>query len=351
MRVLRVRAQIKVGRATRPLTMERRVIINPREMLITPKGVTMTMVEVMPVMVGVMTPMEAVKTSMMAELQLLASGQRQMAPRTSRQNLVSILNPMLKTLNTLKTTLFIVGTHSSGTWIKPAHSYAHPALGGAMPAKVDPFWEECLKSVKASQPSWGAGRICRELERQAESGNRTDAPSERWVGEFLRRKLPQDLTEYRLLYWPESMERRDLPWEASAAALELLVSRRGSGRPSIRLAKWLWRVTLAAPGCSLEERYNCAAWLSAREVLGDRPIEGLRGIEWYLGFAPWRSKKHFTRYEKAREAAEQGLHERWSEFEDVPPLPPTEIPIPRYHPEPRLTSLAGAVRGATGGTA
>lgn len=130
------------------------------------------------------------------------------------------------------------------------------------------------------------------------------------------------------LYWPESMECGDLPWEASEVALELLAALRGAGRPSIGLAKWFWRVKVAAPGCSFDDRYRCAAWLSAWERIGGRPIEGVRGIEWYLAFAPWRSEEGSAEYECAREDTEQGLIEKWPEFEGVPPLPPPEIPVP-----------------------
>ena len=77
-----------------------------------------------------------------------------------------------------------------------------------MPYKKDPFWEEQLKSLKAENPTWGAGRIQRQLEQIGEMEGRVDAPKDRWVGNELR-KLSGDPDwlqkekEYRLFRWPE----------------------------------------------------------------------------------------------------------------------------------------------------
>ena len=134
-----------------------------------------------------------------------------------------------------------------------------------MPMTTDPYWIERVRSIKANNPSWGGGRITRALQQEAsESDREGPVPSEATVRRILRRYWDQmsevDQNQYLYFYWPESMERGDLPWEASAAAIELLryypihmentaadTTARVNKRPSIRLVKWFWRVTQAMP--------------------------------------------------------------------------------------------------------
>ena len=55
---------------------------------------------------------------------------------------------------------------------------------------------------------------------------RSDYPALRTVNQYHKkyRLLPErQQVEYRTFHWPESMERGNLPWEASEAALELLL--------------------------------------------------------------------------------------------------------------------------------
>jgi hypothetical protein len=119
-------------------------------------------------------------------------------------------------------------------------------------------------------------------------------PSARTVSRIMKEFDPspeEEKAQYRHFYWPESMERGDLPWEASAAGLEILASLgharwasvgRGlpeSARPSIRLVKWLWRITLVAPGSGFTERYRCAVLFSDWEGEGDRPLSDVRALE------------------------------------------------------------------------
>jgi len=75
---------------------------------------------------------------------------------------------------------------------------------------------------------------------------------------------------YRVLRWPESFGTPELPWEASAACLELLAFRDRSGRlrPSARVAKWFYRLTLAAPEAPAFVRDFNATNLATSEKLG-----------------------------------------------------------------------------------
>ena len=100
-----------------------------------------------------------------------------------------------------------------------------------------------------------------------------------------------------------------LPWEASAAALELLgiVPPPDGNRPSVRLARWFWRVTQAAPDMplmvldfsALIDRFSIAQLLAEWEILGDPPSMYWNSVEAVLTYAPWRSEDHAGHYAAA----------------------------------------------------
>ena len=131
---------------------------------------------------------------------------------------------------------------------------------------IDPFWRERIMAISANEPKLGPGPISRLLRQDAARAHRSDAPSERTVSRVLKefRSLrDEDRGAYRYFRWPQSMERGDLPWEASGVGLELLrslhrVNLRGAtgehGRPLISTVKWLWYVTLARPDADLNMR-------------------------------------------------------------------------------------------------
>jgi hypothetical protein len=158
-----------------------------------------------------------------------------------------------------------------------------------MPLRVHPWWEERIKSLKANNRSWGAGRITAALEKEDPPEYGSDdqpvggPPSARWVGGFLRNLQEDKLREYRYFYWPESMG-RDLPWEAGSAALLLLGYLDANGirqRPPVRLVKWWWRVTQVMPQAQKFLRLTAAQDLALKEAAGE-PLD--RGIEWWLAY-------------------------------------------------------------------
>ena len=172
-----------------------------------------------------------------------------------------------------------------------------------MPLKTDPAWEERVLSLKENNKSWGAGRIATALGQEAaQKGFETPPPSEATVRRILHRRWDnmseEEQKQYRYLYWPESMERGDLPWEASASALEIL-GLRIFARPTIRQTRWFWRISMAAPDLAGEERLDLARWFASWEAVGERMEESVRGIEGHLRFAPWRSDEHEQRYDAA----------------------------------------------------
>jgi hypothetical protein len=124
-----------------------------------------------------------------------------------------------------------------------------------------------------------------------------DAPSPRTVRRLIDRfkALPNDEQEqYRYFSWPRSMEAGILPWEAAPAAFQLMRELAGvaSGRPPVRIVKWFYRVTQAAPDAPFGKRHTIAAQLAVWEASSDWPMREVEVIEWYLAFGPWRSPEH-----------------------------------------------------------
>jgi hypothetical protein len=81
------------------------------------------------------------------------------------------------------------------------------------------------------------------------------------------------------------MEDGALPWEASAAALELLayLNDLHSPRPNHQEALWFWRVTQAAPDAPLNLRYELSIILSTRPLMGYPVPEGLESVLAHAG--------------------------------------------------------------------
>ena len=126
-------------------------------------------------------------------------------------------------------------------------------------------------------------------------------PSERTISRIKEKDWPRmsegEHAQYRTFYWPESMERGDLSWEASAAALEIL-GMHSFWRPTIRQTKWFWRISMTAPDLSGVERLDLAWWFASWEAVMERPEESVRALEGYLCFAPWRSDENKQVYDE-----------------------------------------------------
>jgi hypothetical protein len=196
-------------------------------------------------------------------------------------------------------------------------------------------------------------------------------PSTRTIGRIRKDEwLPmksEEKAQYRDFYWPGSMKRGDLPWEASAAALELLdvhrkegslarflekgdlpdhepfVAHDGTvlqlpplrppaegwvstglrwGRPSVRLVRWYWHITqatpdlppdweaaskllrMASPFMVVPGRYHIAVVLAEREANPDAPGWPQDKLETFLASAPWRSLENAIRYKILVESGE-----------------------------------------------
>ena len=146
-------------------------------------------------------------------------------------------------------------------------------------------WETLVKTTSADHPRWGPSRILQRLKEVAKKeGLGDDYPSQRTIGRIKDGMTPEDLKTYASFRWPESLEERALPWEASGAGLELLMLLDTNGireRPPVRLVKWYWRVREACPDATLALSFDIAYGLMLRD---DRKEPMDRGTEWLLAY-------------------------------------------------------------------
>ena len=184
---------------------------------------------------------------------------------------------------------------------------------------IHQFWKDRVKHHlgKGQKPPLGPAviqRILIEESAKLDSNLRAEygsAPSVRSIARIRESEwvpLPEEeKVQYRYFYYPESMERGELPWEASAACLELLGSifisaatGLGDRRPTIRLALAFWRITLAAPDLNVNKRLRYARMWSGWQALGSTANQqDLRPLEARLAYGPWRSKEAEDAFMKA----------------------------------------------------
>jgi hypothetical protein len=180
--------------------------------------------------------------------------------------------------------------------------------------KTDAWYEERL-AIHAEE-GYKPAVIARILEEEAKESGRNDWPSPRTVQRMYERYLTQPefvRRQFALVRWPETWLAGALPWESSQSILELLRYRdqRQVERPTVRVATWFWRVTLAAPSERVDRRAYFASFLAAveraREV-GRADVAGdPRSLEWYLAYRPWAGDDEAKTYEEAVSRASDPL--------------------------------------------
>ena len=185
--------------------------------------------------------------------------------------------------------------------------------------RTDEYWRELAKTKFAQNEGVTVAQVRRELEAHAEKMEKSDdpkvramastLPSERTIARIRAEEWATlgepERAQYREFFWPESMERGDLPWEASESALELLFfldQHDFRTRPPVRFVTWYWRVSMAVPDALVYLRAQAAMWFAVNEagyeLDSPRPDE-VRGMEWYLVYL---SEQREERRELYREA-------------------------------------------------
>jgi hypothetical protein len=190
-------------------------------------------------------------------------------------------------------------------------------------------WEKEIFEILADDETVSAGKIRAAILKLVRSGlTKKAVPSQRTIGRIKERwrDLPsQRQLLYRQFHWPESMGSDQLPWEASAAVLELLSWLRETSdaeawqRPDTGLVTWYWRATLAAPNAPTNIRVQAARHLLAWEILGER--SRLDALEWFLAFKGWAEggkARYQQEVDRSRAAAIDPFNRWYSEAFGIP---------------------------------
>lgn len=120
-----------------------------------------------------------------------------------------------------------------------------------MPRREDQRWDSVIFEFTKEHPKAGPARARDFLaKRAAESGHdESELPSERTIArrQAWFREQPESFQRpFALVYWPETFERGDVPWEAAPVVLEWM-RKEWPGRLPVRFALWIWRVAQVAP--------------------------------------------------------------------------------------------------------
>lgn len=130
-----------------------------------------------------------------------------------------------------------------------------------MPKPTDEYWVRRIHDIVGVDERKSIAKIEEQLEQEEAKkfSPRTDIPRGNTIRRIRDRFPKSERVTYRPVAWPESFGNPDLPWESGAAIFELW--RHLRGRPSLRVARAYWRVTLAAPAASVPARHGMAAHL------------------------------------------------------------------------------------------
>ncbi len=168
---------------------------------------------------------------------------------------------------------------------------------------VDKAWREFAFGCWSDVPRPTVTQVHALAVAKAKSEKRGDCPSPRtfarWRKEF--GELTDDArTGYLKVSWPYSFAAGLLPWESASAVLELMYLGREMGRPpSVRMGRWYWRVTLAAPDMPPEIRRTLAENLCYWEPRAATDPVTAQGAEALLTYAFWRSQERAAAYQQA----------------------------------------------------
>lgn len=150
-------------------------------------------------------------------------------------------------------------------------------------------------------------KLCEEFENPVSA--RTVSA---WLGGF--RNLAKELTDLDAPFEYHRMDEFGLPWEAGGYLMEMwawakefwadLAEKLGDAEPpppTVRQARWWWRVHLLVPE---ESRFDVYIWAQAflwREMLHDVLDEtaDMTGLSAYLAYRPWASAEQRITYGQA----------------------------------------------------
>ncbi len=147
--------------------------------------------------------------------------------------------------------------------------------------RIDIYWRNRVRELAEQNPRLSSRRIAARLEEEAAALERTDSPSEKSVRTIMaehRKASPEERRSFSGVHWPESFGTPELPWEAAPAVLDLVRLTEGT-RPTVRVARWFWRLTLAGLADNSPEERAMWALLAAECEFSDGTDGVWRSIE------------------------------------------------------------------------
>jgi len=226
-----------------------------------------------------------------------------------------------------------------------------------MPKLIHERFDSLIKSVLAEYPEYGAFRVRNAVAEAArkEQIPEDELPSQRTFDKkvaFIKgdETVQKEITALRRVQWPESFGTEDLPWQSAVAVLDFLevfprlqinsglgfgLLMDGQTRPTIRAAKWYWRLFLAAPEAPIDKRALMACMAAFTEVtkLGKFKYLYTRDLEDWLLFRPYPREgipEEQTKVAIANYLASNKNRKGWVEQEDIYPnddSPPTSLEL------------------------
>ncbi len=170
------------------------------------------------------------------------------------------------------------------------------------------YFIERIRTMAAA--NIGPVDIHHALEREAAASGGTSSPSLRVVQRERQRFFSLSriqVDEYNPVTWPSTMESGLLPWEAGPSVMELISAyhSEGRGRPSVRVARWYWRVRglwgdAPADSIDLQSCRIISRALATIEVsMGEAAQNERTALELAIVFKPWQSSSQATQYQAA----------------------------------------------------
>lgn len=144
------------------------------------------------------------------------------------------------------------------------------------------FWVDQIRSAVEANERTTIAAIERKLEAVAEEAGRpiNEVPSDATIKRERQKYLamPEEVRRgYRFVFWPETFENRELPWEAAQTVGELMRTTLPQGiRVPVTYAMHFWRVSLAGPHVPFSLRRLLALNLSLTASADDSAAHAIR---------------------------------------------------------------------------
>ena len=191
-----------------------------------------------------------------------------------------------------------------------------PAIG-RQGQRPNDRWENLIVRLTADNPGWSQRKVWMQLSLENEKVSpsyRIPGPPptrrtvDRRVKELRDPKNKAVLDARRSVYFPETFQSGDLPWESAPPVMEFmrvyesLERQDGSVRPTVRQAEWFYRLRMVAPDAPAEVLAPQAVSGAIVEVMQDTSVKpwGKRVLEAFLYYELWPKPTDMHTYQRGQ---------------------------------------------------